>query len=95
MKPDISLLLRLILVLVFHSRRIQNNILHHKIDSLLEKIQKFSWLAGSNPTVFTGQTTPHPTQILSEWGMGGFLQLSPKDGTQEPEFYHKSKLVVG
>ena len=80
MKPDISLLLRPILVkvLVLHSKNLKQQLCTIKLTPYLKKIQKFSWLAGSNPTVFIGQTNPqHPRQILSGMGYGWIFTTQP------------------
>ena len=45
----------------FSLEEFKTTILHHKIDSLLEKNPKIQLVSGSNPTVFTGQTTLTPT----------------------------------
>ena len=93
MKPDISLLLRPILVKVlFLLKESKTTTLHNKID-LLEKPVKIQLVSGIQSYSVYRQTNP-PTPTANFVGMGMvFLQLSLRWNSNRAGVYHKSKLV--
>ena len=72
--------------------------LHRKLDSLLEKNRKIQLVSGIQTfSIYRTDSSPTPTANLIRNGVWvDFYNSALKmEYLQEPEFYHKSKLVVG